>query len=168
MRLTSSALKRTGTIRPLASPFGNFGLPIFLDLVCFAMFFELLPGRRLHSGLRRHHGRDVKYGHMSPRFGWVVSIVYPSIDPVCLRMPCQTEHLNNTVPNRLALEPLRNRNALQMAGNRPVQVVNHIAKLLDMRHAEASNKSATVQKDGVTPAAIAGVQRSVPCRFTKL
>jgi TPR repeat protein len=51
MRFTSSALKRTGTIRPLASPFGSLGRPIFLGLVCFPIFFELLHDCGLYSGL---------------------------------------------------------------------------------------------------------------------
>src|ERR1051326_4204473 len=32
IRLRSSALKRTGTMRPLASPFGSLGRPTFLGL----------------------------------------------------------------------------------------------------------------------------------------
>ena len=55
-----------------------------------------------------------------------------------------------------------------MPGLRAVQMMDHIPQLLNMRHADASTKSATLQKLGVTPAAIAGVQRSVLCRFTKL
>jgi hypothetical protein len=42
-RLIVFASKRTGTIRPLASPFGNSGRPIFfLVLLCWLKAFKLL------------------------------------------------------------------------------------------------------------------------------
>jgi hypothetical protein len=41
MRLRSVVLKRIGTIRPLASPFGNLGRPIFLGFG-WGIGFELL------------------------------------------------------------------------------------------------------------------------------
>jgi hypothetical protein len=42
MAFLSFALKRTGTILPLASPFGNFGLPTFLGFVDGGIVLESL------------------------------------------------------------------------------------------------------------------------------
>jgi hypothetical protein len=41
----SSRGKRTGTILPLASPFGSFGLPTFLDFFCWLKASKLLYDR---------------------------------------------------------------------------------------------------------------------------
>src|SRR5439155_23508095 len=49
----SSRVKRTGTIRPLASPFGSFGRPTFLGFFCRAKVPELLNNRRSDCRLRR-------------------------------------------------------------------------------------------------------------------
>ena len=72
MRWTSSGLNRTGTIRPLASPLGSFGRPIFLGLVGFDTVPELLNDCRLYGGLSRHHGRNVKYCDVALRVRWIV------------------------------------------------------------------------------------------------
>src|SRR5665213_1967036 len=103
MRFTSSVLKRTGTMRPLASPLGSFGRPIF-GLVCFAMFSELLNDYRLHGRLRRKDGWDMKYRHVASGSCWIVRRVYPSVDLIRLGMPSQTKDLDNAIPYRLALE----------------------------------------------------------------
>jgi hypothetical protein len=49
-----------------------------------------------------------------------------------------------------------------------VQLANHVSKFVYRVHAVASTKSPTLQNPRSTPAAIAGVQRIVLCRFTKL
>src|ERR1035441_442090 len=100
--------------------------------------------------------------------GRIVRSMYPRINPVRLRMPFQVEYLYGAIPNDLTLKPLRHWNALQMFSLPAVQVVDHVAQFLNVRHTDASTRSATVQKLGVTPAAIAGVMRSVLCRLTKL
>jgi hypothetical protein len=71
------------------------------------------------------------------------------------------EHLYNPIPNRLALKQFLHWDAFKVPCFCAVEMMDDIPQLLNMRHAEAFNKSATVQKLGVTPAAIAGVQRSV-------
>lgn len=78
------------------------------------------------------------------------------------------EDFNDTVPYRLTLMRFCHRNALQVSRFRTMQVANHVAQFFDVRHATASSNSRTLQKDCSTPAAIAGVQRSVLWRRTKL
>src|SRR5450432_2342443 len=92
---------------------------------------------------------------------WIVRSVNPGVYLVRLRMALESEYFNDSVPYRLALKRLDHRYAFQMLRFRAVQVVNHIPKLLNVRHAHASTRSPTPQNDCSTPAAIAGVQRSV-------
>lgn len=124
MRLTSSALKRTGTIRPLASPFGNFGRPIF-GLVCFAMFPEFLHDYCPDGGLRRNDGWDVKHRHVAFWVRWVICRVYPSVNLICFRVTRETEHFNNPIPYRSALEIFPHRDTLQMLSLCTMKVMNH-------------------------------------------
>ena len=159
IRRISSELKRTGMTRPLASPFGSLGRPI-LGLVALGTVFELLNDYGLDCGSRRDYGRDMQDSHMPLRMRWVICSVHPGIGPVRLWVALQEKYFDYAVPNRLALEPLSNGNALQVAGLRAMQVVDGSAKLLGVRHT-ARTKSSTVQNVAVTPAAIAGVQRSV-------
>ena len=107
MRFTSSVLKRTGTIRPLASPFGSLGRPIF-GLVCFAMFPELLHNCGLYCGLWRYNGRDVKYRDVTFRMSRIFCRVNPGVDPIRLRMTSQAKDFNNPVPYCLTLKTFRN------------------------------------------------------------
>src|SRR5579872_1674940 len=113
MRLTSCALNRTGTIRPLASPFGNFGRPI-LGLVCFAMFPEFLHNYCLDGGLRRNDGGDVKHRHVTFWVRWIICRVYPSVNLICLGVTRQTENFNNPIPYCSALKLFLDRDTLQM------------------------------------------------------
>jgi hypothetical protein len=70
IRSISSELKRTGRMRPLAVPFGSFGLPIFFGLVGFGTVSELLNDSSLYGCSWRYHGRNMEYGHMSLRLRW--------------------------------------------------------------------------------------------------
>jgi hypothetical protein len=77
MAFKSSALKRTGTMRPLASPFGNLGLPTFLD---FAK--SVFPhNRSSNSGNGRFYGRKMQNGYISSRFLRIIGIVRPCVSP---------------------------------------------------------------------------------------
>ena len=116
MRLTSSALKRTGTILPLASPFGSFGRPIFFGfgLVDAATFPRFLHDGSLHGGLWRSYGRDVQDCDVALRVRGIVCVVHPGINPVRLRVSLQPKHFDDSVPYRLPLERLDYRHALQM------------------------------------------------------
>lgn len=154
-------------MRPLVSPFGSFGRPIFA-LVCFAMFLEFLDDCGLNCSTGRNDWRNVQYGHMTLRMRRIVCFMNPSVDLVRFRMALEAEYLDYAVPYRAALKHLFDRNALQMLDFSAMQVVNHVPKLLNVRHAHASTRSPTLQKDCSTPAAIAGVQRSVLWRRTKL
>lgn len=87
MRFRSSALKRTGTIRPLASPFGSFGRPIF-GLVCFAIFPEFLQDHGLDGGLWREDRPDMQYRYIAFWTRWIVCRVYPSVDLVRAECIC--------------------------------------------------------------------------------
>ena len=104
---------------------------------------------------------------MALRMCRIVGMVHPRVNPVCLWVTLQEEDFDNSIPNRLALESLSNWDAFDVTGLRAVQMVDGLAKLLNVGHA-ARTRSSTVQKVAVTPAAIAGVQRSVLWRRTKL
>ncbi len=103
----------------------------------------------------------MQYRYVAFRVLRVVCLVAPGVYPVSLRVPLQAKDFDHAIPYRFALEGFGNRNALQMLRLRAVQVMDHVPKLLNVRHAHASTRSPTDQKDGSTPAAIAGVQRSV-------
>jgi hypothetical protein len=67
-------LKRTGTIRPLASPFGSFGRPIFFcfGLVGTATFPCFLNDGSLYGSFWRYHGRNMQYRYVALRMRWIV------------------------------------------------------------------------------------------------
>src|SRR5438067_590977 len=111
MRFRSLGLNRTGTIRPLASPLGSFGRPIF-GLVAFATVFVLLNDCSLHSGSRRDYGRYVQHSDMALWLRWIVSAVHPRVNFMGLRMSFQVEYLDNPIPNNLPLMTLCYWNAL--------------------------------------------------------
>lgn len=166
-----SGLKRTGTIVPLAVPLGSFGRPGFRGpgLVRFAMVFEPLDDCGFDGGLRRYHGRNMKDRDMPPRLGRIASFVHPCVDPIGLWMPLQKKDFNNPIPDRFPLKGLRYWNAFQMAGLSSMEAMYHVAQLLNMSHAVAASTNwPTVQNEDSTPAAIAGVQRVVLCRSTRL
>jgi len=161
MRFKSEGLKRTGTIRPFASPLGSLGRPIF-GLVALCTIPILLNDCGLYGGLWRHHRWNVKHCNVAPWFRWIVGVMHPSVNSICLRVSFQPEDLNNPVPNYLPLKSLCYRDAFKMLGFPAVQMVDHVAQFLDMRHAAASTRSPTLKKLEVTLAAIAGVMRNVP------
>jgi hypothetical protein len=78
--LRSSGANRMGTILPLASPLGSFGLPTFFGLVGAGMFSELPHNGCFDCGSWENYWRYVKHGHVPLRFFWVASIVHPSIN----------------------------------------------------------------------------------------
>ena len=57
--LISSALNRTGTIRPFASPLGNFGLPGFLRFFGCSKVSQLLKDCDSNGCLGRNGGRNM-------------------------------------------------------------------------------------------------------------
>ena len=83
-------------------------------------------------------------------------------------MAVQVEYLNNPIPDRFTVENLFYGNAGTMRRLYTVQFANHVPEFVYVIHAVASTKSPTLQNPCSTPAAIAGVQRIVLCRFTKL
>ena len=55
----SSAVKRTGTMRPLATPLGILGRPTFLAFFCCAKVPKLLSDRCPHCHYGRRDGVNV-------------------------------------------------------------------------------------------------------------
>src|ERR1035438_7792634 len=107
--------------------------------------------------------------HMSPRSRRVTSVMRPGVQRGCLRMAAQVKNLHDTLPYRLPLERLFNWHAGHVRGIHAMQPLNHVAQIVNVVHAVvASTNSPTLQNDFSTPAAIAGVQRSVEWRSTRL
>src|SRR5437588_8988137 len=91
----------------------------------------------------------------------IVRFVRPCVCSVRCGMPRQVEYLNNPLPNRLAPEYFFHWNTFNVRSLSAMQPPNHVTQFLNITHATASTRSLTVQKSRSTPAAIAGVQRSV-------
>ena|SRR6266851_1104721 len=105
---------------------------------------------------------------MSFRFLGTVCIVHPRIGPVRLWVALQGEDFNGSFPNCLPLECLFYRHALQMGCFGTMQLMDCLFQFVNVLHDAASSRSATLQKSRSIPASIAGVQRMVVCRLTKL
>src|ERR1017187_1343739 len=91
----------------------------------------------------------------------IICRVRPGIGSVGLGVAMQLKNFYNPVPDGLTVESLCDWNAFEVAGFHAVQLVDYVLEFLDVTHLAASTKSPTVQKVGTTPAAMAGVQRSV-------
>jgi len=83
-------------------------------------------------------------------------------------MVVQVKDFHYPLPDCLAIENLFDGHTFNVFGFHAVQLANHVSKFVYRVHAVASTKSPTLQNPRSTPAAIAGVQRIVLCRFTKL
>lgn len=71
------------------------------------------------------------------------------------------KNFNDSVPDRLTIKSLSDWNTFEVAGFHAMQLADYLFEFLDVIHAAASTKSPTLQNVGETPAAMAGVQRSV-------
>ncbi len=83
-------------------------------------------------------------------------------------MADQIKDFDNPLPHRLALEYLFHGNASSMDSFRPMHTADYVSQFFQIRHKVALTRSPTLQKSRSIPAAIAGVMRNDPCRFTKL
>lgn len=84
-------------------------------------------------------------------------------------MPVEVEHLNNPLPDGFSVKCFLHGDTLDVCCLRAMQSPDNVPQLVKVfAHAAASTRSPTLQKSCSIPAAIAGVQRSVLCRFTKL
>src|ERR1035441_4859882 len=110
---------------------------------------------------------EMEHRYMPHWFLWIVGLVRPRVNPVRRGVPCQLEYLDNPFPNSLALECLFDWHTFNVRSLSAVQSADYVPQFLDIAHDAASTKSPTLQKLCSTPAAIAGVQRSVPWRFTR-
>lgn len=92
----------------------------------------------------------------------------PCVNSLRLGVADDLEHLYNTFPNRFPFKRLFHRHAFNMRSLNTVQLTNHVSQFLNIAHDVASTSWPTVQKSFSIPAAIAGVQRNVLWRRTKL
>ncbi len=76
-------------------------------------------------------------------------------------MADQLKYLYDPIPDRLSLKLFFNWNAADMLRFDTMKVPDRVAQFFDMAQTDASRSSPTLQNDFSTPAAIAGVQRSV-------
>lgn len=101
----SSAVKRTGTIRPLACPFGSFGRPTFLVFFCWLKASKLLNYRRSYSQCRRNYRPKMQDCDTPPWFLLIICIVrprmrfriFPSINSA---QPCPTRTPSRMIVSR--------------------------------------------------------------------
>jgi hypothetical protein len=71
-------LNRMGTIRPLASPLGSLGRPIFLGFG-WGIGFELLDDCGAYRAKGRCYQAAMKYGNVALGVVWVICIMRPRI-----------------------------------------------------------------------------------------
>ena len=83
-------------------------------------------------------------------------------------MSLEVEHFHNALPDRLTLKDLFYGHTFTMRSFRTVEVIDYSLEVFYVAQVVASTKSATLHCVPETPAAIAGVMRSVLWRFTKL
>jgi hypothetical protein len=76
-------------------------------------------------------------------------------------MTVKIKNLDDSIPYGLPVEPLGYGHTFYMGSGGSVQFMNNLAEIVYVAHAVASTKSPTLHMVPVTPAAIAGVQRSV-------
>src|ERR1051325_1350381 len=112
----------------------------------------------------------VQHRDVASRSAGIVRIVRPCVDLPCGRMAAQLDYLHHPIPNRFTSECLFDRHALDVLRGRAVEASDHLAQLIEVfGHAVATSTSRlTDHCDDATPAAIAGVQRNVMWRFTRL
>ena len=80
----------------------------------------------------------------------------------------QGKDFDDSLPDGMAVEFLFHWYAFPVSRFNAVKDTDYVLQVLYMIHAVASTKSPTLQNVLATPAAIAGVQRIVLCRLTKL
>src|ERR1041385_1953782 len=151
-----SAVKRTGTMRPLAALLGSVGRPTLLALGIVPV---LLNNGRSHCCLWRYGWWNMKHCYMATFAGF--GFMRPRIDSVRFWMADQIKNFDNSIPHRFPLVLLFYGYALDVRCFHAVKLHNHISQFLNMAHADASTRSPTLKKSRSIPAAIAGVQRRV-------
>src|SRR5450759_1645709 len=125
-----SDAKRTGTILPLASPLGSFGLP-GLRFFGFATL-KLLYDCCLDCHHSRCDRRDVQHGYMASRLPWIVRIMRPCIRSIGFWMPTQIEHFHNAIPHRFTAEYLFHWNTGNVGSFDAMQTSNHVPQFFDI------------------------------------
>jgi hypothetical protein len=123
MAFKASAVKRTGTIRPFASPFGSLGRP---TLALFGNA-KLLYDCGSDCGSRGIHWRNVQHSDMA--FFLAFRIVRPCVNALCSWVILQIENLHDSFPYRAALKDFFDSHALNVLCLDSVQPSNHVPKL---------------------------------------
>ena len=124
----SSAVRRTCTVRPLASPFGSFGRPTLLALLCWLKASKLLYDCCFYRVLCALDGMRVQYGDMTPWMLRIVSIMRPRIDPERCGMAFEIEYLDNPFPHRFSLECFLHWNAFNVRSIRAMYAPDYVAQ----------------------------------------
>jgi len=83
-------------------------------------------------------------------------------------MAYQIEYFNDSFPYGFTLKCFFYCHTLNVTRLHAMQFTDYILQFLDIAHTAVSTRSPTVRKSRSIPAAIAGVQRKEPCRFTRL
>jgi hypothetical protein len=92
---------------------------------------------------------------------WIAGIVQPGIRRIGPRVAFEVEDFHDPIPASLTLKNFLYGHAFTVRSFRTVELVNDGFEFVYVAHAVASTKSPTLHVVPVTPAAIAGVQRSV-------
>jgi hypothetical protein len=96
-----------------------------------------------------------------PRRIRLIGFMCPCVHSTGSGMPCEVKYFYYSVPDGFPVELLMDWHAFNVCRLGSMQPPDDVAQFLDIAHDTASTKSPTVQKSFSTPAAIAGVQRSV-------
>src|SRR5580698_3288454 len=103
----------------------------------------------------------MQYCDVTNRLIRVICFVRPCVDSMRRLVPFQLEYFDYSIPDRLTPVRLFHWHAFNVLGIYTVYSADDIAQFFDIAHDVASTSCPTVQKSFSTPAAIAGVQRSV-------
>jgi hypothetical protein len=121
----SSAVKRTGTILPFASPFGILGRPTLAFFCCANS--RLLNDESSHSVFRWLDWMHVQDSDVAARIYRIIGVMRPSIDSMCRIMALQVKDLNNPFPHRLALKCFFNWHTLYVRSLATMQAPNYVS-----------------------------------------
>jgi len=127
----SSAAKRTGTIRPFASPFGSFGRPALRLLFIHPSI--LINYCRFHGFLSRGNRPKVQDRYMPLWSLWILCFVRPRIDSFRSGMATQIEHFNYAFPYGHPFKYFFDRDAFDVGSLSTMKMPNYIAQLFEIR-----------------------------------
>ncbi len=121
----SSPVKRTGTIRPFASPFAILGRPTLAFFGCANS--RLLNDKGLYRVLGGLHEMRVQDCDVTTGISGIVRIMRPRVNPLRRGMIFQVKYFNNPFPYRLPMKRLFHRNAFNVRSVSPMLPHDRIA-----------------------------------------